>query len=229
MLFPKENFIILGHARSGSSTLKQIIESQNISVFGEPFNSEVTQKYLNLLKLYNINFVIKDIFNEYCGIKHLVHQLNVEKNSWLIGKYPIVFLKRKNLLQAATSSVLALQTRIWSVDNLVRIGGREAYYANLPALDIELIKKRLKEFKKDIDFCQNLLKKHHNVWYEDLYSDNWKEIISDIFKFIKLPVNNWNSIESLVKNNKLNDIKAYNNILNIEEIKLLGSSENGFI
>lgn len=36
LMIKNQKFIIFGHARSGTSTLKQIFESQNINISGEP-------------------------------------------------------------------------------------------------------------------------------------------------------------------------------------------------
>lgn len=55
LMIKNQKFIIFGHARSGTSTLKQIFESQNINISGEPFNKIVVIIFYHIMK----NWVLK--------------------------------------------------------------------------------------------------------------------------------------------------------------------------
>ncbi len=211
----KENFVILAHARSGSTTLFHIFENQGVKIFCEPFNKDSTTKYLSHWNENDFDSALEIILNEYKGFKHLFGFSSIEQNKYIKEKCETIFLYRENLLNAAVSQTLAFATNVWMKSQKKSEYGKEKININPYAVktSIEYFR-RFQELKDDKCFC---------ISYEELYySDNnkQKEIIEEMFNFVGCKIINHKSIENLlnVENNKINPENWSDIISNWDEI-----------
>lgn len=257
-VYNKKKFVIFTHFRTGSRGLVEIMRSQNVMTFDEPFNpehsfdqeDEINKKYFNRIKKEHIcasnrfipkyscespKSILYNLTNEYDCFKHIFLQTSKNFNETIIANCPIIFLRRKNLLKSALSFLIALKTNVWhkSDINLLKMNPSTNdivdRYKNIGSINIGLLKKTIKDYQS-INFYEPLLKKSIKVWYEDLYSPNWKSVIENIFDFIDLDIIDWNSIQKIMdKSNKLNNKNLYSHIENINEIVALGSDEIGYL
>ncbi len=113
-------FAILGHARSGTSTLREVLNRHpSLRVLGEPFNDEKEgwgKPYLPYVSSgieETFDKVMKELDKDCNGFKHLIGQLPPEQTPNLLKHIPkIVWIERKNLLQAAVSKQICTQALI---------------------------------------------------------------------------------------------------------------------
>jgi hypothetical protein len=245
-------FIILAHARSGSSTLLNLLDVHpQIKMITEPFNPDrgperenswpggPYRAYLNEFQKDNeeeFQVCLNSIFSDYTGFKHLYYQLGDKLNYYLLNNVDkVIFLTRKNLLQAAVSADISTQTKYWNgpdrhaVDrfsgniNLDYIKGLMEFHAHG--------NKRWRDYLQDqkIDFTE--------ITYEDIYLNKPipKKVkqIQQLFSFLgyeptKAPRARLK--DHLDIKHKMSSRELYNRISNIHEVeRLFGSKEHGFI
>ncbi len=211
----KENFVILAHARSGSTTLFHIFENQSVRIFCEPFNKNSTMKYLIHWGKNDFCSALEMILSEYQGFKHLAGFCTIDQNQYIKEKCNTIFLYRKNILNAAISLTLAFKTNVWMKLQKLSDYGKEKIY--IKPEDVQSSMNHLSKFHKlKDDSC-------FTVSYEDLYySDKNKQrkIIEDMFDFVGHKIIDYDKIERLldVKNNKINPENWSDIILNWDEI-----------
>jgi LPS sulfotransferase NodH len=236
MLFlNKKNFVIFTHYRTGSRSLVEMLRAQKIPTFDEPFNprhcfnshDQMDLTYLNLLKKKNASIVFDQIFQKYLSFKHIFLQLNEKDNVELIQNYPVIYLTRKNIPEAALSFLVAQKTKIWHATK--RSENCEVYknnkeldlkeiYSKIGKINIKKLEIEIKNFEK-IKTYQPKLKNFIPVYYEELYSGNWKKVCQNIFDFTETKNVNWEAVEEIVNSaNKLNSEELYSAISNYEEI-----------
>jgi hypothetical protein len=119
-----------------------------------------------------------------------------------------------------------MKTGIWAKNDVKQ--DLHKMYERIGKVDINAIKHSMNEFKTQGNYYESILKKSYKIYYEELYSNDSKNIISEIFSFINYEIVDWNAIMELInKSNKLNSLETYSNIVNIKDIKKLESKENG--
>lgn len=224
MLKVPSKFVIFGHARSGSSTLKTIFAEQDVKIIGEPFNHDVIEYYSNKLKNNKAEDVLDELMDNYDAFKHLCHQANIACNKLILNKYKTIFIYRKDLFKAAISSQLALKTGVWSVED---VGYRDNYH-NVESLDVNGIRNTFLEFKNHINMYKKFANQAFFVTYEDLYESEHKlEIVNKIFKYVNVKIKNKESIDNLLsKNHKLNKQEWCDVFKNWDEIQALKEELN---
>jgi LPS sulfotransferase NodH len=214
---PKK-FIIFAHPRCGSSTLFNIIKWQANTGVNEPFN-QATQDENNYLKDLNekgIKFTTKKIFYNIQFFKHLSSSIKPEENKYLLDNYKIIFMYRKNILDAAISKVVAEQTNIWhSIDV-----NYESDYLKIKYVEPKLIDFEIQEIKKHMNYA----KMSENVMfvaYEDIFENKYNFFkIEKIFNFLDLHLHRYESIRLfLSEKNKLNKKKWEDVLENYSDIK----------
>lgn len=217
-LMRKNNFVILAHPRSGSTTLFEIFHSQNVSIFCEPFNQNGIMKYLIHWNENSFESALDIVLNDYKGFKHLYSFVTKEQNELIKSKCNTIFLYRENLINAATSFALAFKTAVWLKDQ------KDAnYMTNKVYINPDEIQNSINSFKtfetlKD-DNCYILS-------YEELYYSehgNQMKIIKEMFDFVDCEIIDYDKIKRLldVKFNKINPDNWSDIIVNWEEIKEL--------
>jgi hypothetical protein len=242
------NFIIIASARTGSTTFADLLNAHPaVSCLAEPFNPEhgvkwgkkpYSQRIENGALLYD---VVRDIFDEHTGFKHLTEQLPASRNEILI-QFPNIrriFLWRQNHLQRAVSNHISMQSRHWRSD------ANKILVTNFKPLDIDLLAKNIDKQKRLVDRYRRLCKEagSFEVAYEDLYgpdSDLSKkhQTLDNIFNYLgietldRLPTAVREQMDTLLnpEHRKLNSPVTYQLIPNIAEIEnRLGNAENGYL
>lgn len=214
---PKK-FIIFAHPRCGSTTLFNIIKWQANNGVNEPFN-QTTQDENNYLKNLNekgVEFTTKKIFHTVQFIKHLSNCIGPEENKYLLENYKIIFMYRKNILDAAISKVVAEQTNIWhSIDVNYEID-----YLKIKYIEPKLIDFQIKEIKKHMDYA-SMIKNVMFVAYEDIFQSKYNFLkMEKIFNFLDLYLYRHESIRLfLSEKNKLNKKKWEDVLENYSDIK----------
>lgn len=232
----RQNFVIFTHFRSGSRSLVEALRSQSISVFDEPFNKlhcmnnddKFDNTFSKLIKEEEPLVVYSKLFKKYQGFKHIFLQLGQNDNDLLVQNYPTIFLTRRDTKLAALSFLVAELSEIWHTTKRNKDGGirkdnrnqeLSSIYKSVGSIHVENIDISRKNFER-IELYREKVKNGIFVFYEDLYSSNWKEETQKIFDFIGCKIINWDLIEEIMgPNNKLNDEFLYQNIENYEEIK----------
>ncbi|MEU0992184.1 hypothetical protein [Streptomyces sp. NPDC005953] len=117
------NIILIGHPRSGTNSLVEILRCQpGLTVVNEPFCEEhaswnpSNSDYLARLNSgESFSALIDELFNKFNGIKELSYQLTGDTLRQLVHRpgVRVVTLRRRNLLQVAVSFLLAERTGIW--------------------------------------------------------------------------------------------------------------------
>lgn len=230
-------FVIFAHARSGSTSLARLLgESKDVVMAIEPFHPGFNswnpgeKDYSKLIvDKQTMNQAIDDLFSRYTAIKVLNYQLDEELYFELLRRkeLKIVFLTRKNLLEAAISNLIAVQTAIWHKDEIKKHG--VGSYGRLKPISV-------KEIKGIVDYTNSmnnmyrkfLLKNRKggflDLVYEELYSTNAidnLENISKICKFIDVALPTTEAINTYMQpsKSKINASNVYAKLPNLKEIE----------
>ena len=151
-----ERLILLAWPRSGSSSLWQILQAHpDLELFpDEPFNESFTEwapgnpDYLaRVHDIESLDTVLAELLEHNRGIKVLSYQLDEELLRHLIVRPDlwVIFLSRRNLLQAAVSDRIAKQTKLfnrWDADPEESL---EQYYDSLKPLDLDDLRGYVRE------------------------------------------------------------------------------------
>lgn len=205
------NFLIITHARSGSTLLSRSLNMHpdlNVQVeilhAIEPSVVSWRKKYVQeLYGIENFNFIYDDIYtriaDEYdlfplvkkvlkdCnGFKILVQQLPMNYKIWQqissLENLKIIFLRRKNLLEAALSLKLAQKTKIWQ-----RKIGDPIVVDEKIKIEPSFIKDFFEYNERSFQELTKIFKNHKciDVTYEDLIR-NWDQNIETIENFLNV-------------------------------------------
>lgn len=157
--------VLFAHPRSGSTSLYQILQLHpEINILEEPFNENYTRwdprnkNYRDLIHdIPSLDMQLAEIFATYNGVKVLDYQLPRDLAIHLLqrpeGK--IIFLRRKNLLQAVVSVLIAKQTQLWKKWEMAR--PLEDYYRDLRPLDVQDVQRRVTDLKQSLDFFESVI------------------------------------------------------------------------
>jgi len=220
----KNNFLILAHARSGSTTLAEIFESQNQTVSFEPFNAHNHRgiNYLDHWGKEGFESAFDLILASYNGIKHLYSFTNFDQTKYMKSKCNTIFLYRNNLLDAALSLELAFKTNVW-----MKAQKNHEYLKEKVNIKIEKIQGAISNLRTHL---KNLDDTCYKISYEDLYGLNGFDIIKEIFKFTNCPIKNESLIHELLnKKNKLNNRSWCEVIGNWDEIASINFGNTVFM
>ena len=212
----KNNFVILAHARSGSTTLFHMFENQGVKIFCEPFNKDSIMKYLIHWGKNDFYSAIEMLLSEYKGFKHLCGFTTIDQTIFIKEKCNTIFLYRENILNTAVSLVLAFKTNVWT--NLQKSSdyGKDKIHINPESVQSSI--NHLANFSNIKD--NNCF----SVSYEKLYyssKEEQKKIIEEMFEFTECKIENYSKIERLldVKANKINPENWSDIISNWDEVK----------
>lgn len=235
--------LFFAHPRSGSSSLYHILQAHpHLNILEEPFNENFVRwdaahkNYRELVHdIPSLDAQIADIFTVYNGLKLLDYQLPADLAVHLLQRPDcrIVFLRRRNLLQAVVSVLIAEQTRLWKKWEMTQ--PLEAYYQNLQPLDLQDIQQRVTTLKQRLDFFESVIdeRAQHDVVklvYEDLYfadmSDQQRQIAA-IWRVLKIPPLEWERQQYYLQPEavKINSSATYALLPNAREIDEVCGSE----
>lgn len=195
-------FVLFAHGRGGSSNLLKILQLHpSLRVAEEPFHKKYHEwhpdepNYIDLITdISSLEEQLRALFAKYNGIKVLNYQLPEEVYAHLLLKpdLKVIYLKRRNLLQATVSLFIAEQTGVWKMWDLK--SDIDSVYARLEPLPLE-------EFADNLDYGIELRAYYGQVIarkpeegrlmvdYEDLYTENMRrnrEQVAGIFRFLGL-------------------------------------------
>lgn len=251
----KRPVILFGFARSGSSTLRKILEAPpGIRVAHEPFNPNggkrknqgtgARMKKPGEIKDAHLLFQALDaLYAENVGIKHLAYQLSEPLTRDLLRyRSPrVIFLYRRNLLQRIISSMISKRINHWNTDR------KKVLSHSFSAFDLEQIQNQLAYDQQRIQVFRAMVHEEVDevleVAYEDLYglARSEEEKLAQIrtlfaFAFAQRTVvespDVWARIKALLdpQESKLNGTHSYRRIPNAREIdRKLGSEETGYL
>ncbi len=162
---PHEHLILFAHPRSGSSSLCRILQCHpELHVLVEPFHENFTRwqpgnpNYLERIHdIPSLDVQLAEIFATYNGIKVLDYQLDNALAVHMLQRSDckIIFLRRRNLLQAVVSVLIAHQTQLWKKWDMSK--PLEEYYQALQPLDIADVQRRVCELKHHLDYFEPVL------------------------------------------------------------------------
>lgn len=240
--------ILFCHARSGSSSLFQILQLHpQLNILEEPFNERFNvwypdeKNYLNLIKdRASLDEQLSEIFSKYNGIKVLQYQLPEDLYRYMLLKPEcrVIFLRRMNLLQAVVSGLIAVQTQLWKRWEMDR--PIDKIYANLKPLSIEDIQERIKYLHKNLDMFEEVILSrpvgtYLRLIYEDLYfslPEQRQAYLERIFRFLEFDMIDNDTVQQYLdpKKAKINSPETYMFIPNVIEInERLGNDEIGWL
>jgi len=240
--------IFLAHPRSGSSSLYEILQSHPaLNILEEPFNENFTRweagnkNYLELVhNVASLEAQVTEIFAEYNGVKILDYQLPPDLIVHLLRRADcrIIFLRRRNLLQAVVSVLIAEQTRLWKKWEMTK--PLEEYYRELQPLDTADIQQRLAEMKRRLDFFESVVdgrpaNEAVKLTYEELYfsePSRQEELINAIWDMLQItPLKLERHRKYLQPETaKVNSTATYEMLPNARDIdKACGNDETGWL
>ena len=165
LMQPYQRVILFAHPRSGSSSLLQILQLHpQLHLLEEPFNegfvewSPTNKDYLSQIhNIPSLQAQLADIFTTYNGLKMLDYQLPDNLIRYILEReeHLLLFLRRKNLLQAVVSVLLAHQTQLWKKWDMTK--PLTDYYQHLQRLDIAEIQQRVRELDEHLRFCEAII------------------------------------------------------------------------
>ncbi len=176
------HLVLFAHPRSGSSSLYQILALHpDLRILEEPFNEHYADwdpqniDYRSLVHdTPSLDTQLAQIFTNYNGIKLLDYQLPDPVNVHLLQRSDctIIFLRRRNLLQAVVSVLIAHQTGLWKKWDMTKPIAE--YYRQIQPLDIPDIQRRVRELKQHLNYLEAVLDQRINnavvkLTYEDLF------------------------------------------------------------
>ncbi len=240
--------LFLAHPRSGSSSLYEILQSHPaLNIIEEPFNENFTRwdagnkNYLELVHdIPSLEAQVAEIFAAHNGIKILDYQLPPDLIVHLLrcADCKIIFLRRRNLLQAVVSVLIAEQTRLWKKWEMTK--PLEEYYRGLQPLDITEVQQRVIEMKARLDFFESVvderpIQKAVKLTYEKLYfsePSRQEEQVNAIWDMLGLPPLNLerHRIYLQPETASVNSAATYALLPNAREIdEACGNDETGWL
>ena len=225
-------FVIFAHARTGSTSLARVLaESKDVKMAIEPFHPDFSKwnpKERNYSKFIKnektMNDALDELFRKYSAIKVLDYQFPKKIYFEMLGRKDLkfLFLRRKNLLEAAISTAVGEQTKEWHKQ------GNQKVYDNLKPVDIDEIAKWIKYIGKLSETYFSYLEKNRSndflpLYYEDLYSEdleNNRKTLKAICDFLDITLPPDVVIEKYMTPSKakINYKNIYSRIPNYQEI-----------
>src|SRR5215475_483863 len=137
--------VVVAHPRSGSNSLVEILDSHpELILLNEPFNENFSSWLpgnpdyrARITDVASLDQVVDGILADYSGFKVHTYQLETELLAHLLCRRDlyVVFLRRRNLLEAVVSNLIAEQTGLWAAWDRDR--PLEDYYTDLGPLSME--------------------------------------------------------------------------------------------
>jgi hypothetical protein len=243
-----ERLIVFAHARSGSSSLYEMLQLHpELDVLHEPFHPS-RGKWVpprrdfrsEIHDAASLDAVLREIFADYDGLNTLAYQLPTELNrSMLLApRRKIVFIRRRNLLKSVVSALIAEQTELWKPWEAKK--PVLEYYAELRPLSMDEARAQLEETHRTIELYRQLLAslppdRCHEVVFEDFFlvpPDEKRARLREVFAFLELEPPEGQAVERFLDpaHAQLNTDETYARVPNLRELDdALGSDETGRI
>lgn len=202
----------------------------------EPFNENFVRwapgnkDYRELVRDWaSLEAVLEKIFTDFNGFKLLSYQLPEEWVARLIGRpdFRVLFVRRRNALQAVVSVLIAEQTGLWHLWDMDR--PFETYYAELRPLDIAEVRTRVHELAHHLHRLEAVIERRtdgrtHKIVYEELFFAEPAEqnrAIEALWAFLELDPITSDPIDYFLRpeRSKLNSPATYRLLPNADEIE----------
>lgn len=178
-----QKFIIFAHARSGSTTLANVLSHcKDVQISIEPFHPKYSswnpgeKNYFEFVKNNStLDVALEELFSKYNGLKILNYQFEESIYFHLLAKknIKIILLSRKRMIDAVISRMIAGQTSIWQKDDSKSFN----VFDNLKPVDIDEAKELL-DYLHDLDqvyrsfLLENRKADILEVYYEELFFED---------------------------------------------------------
>ena len=244
----KSQIVLFAHPRSGSTSLYQILQLHpELNILEEPFNENYTRwdprnkNYRDLIHdIPSLDAQLAEIFATYNGIKVLDYQLPLHLAVHLLERRDskIIFLRRKNLLQAIVSVLIAKQTQLWKKWEMTK--PLKDYYHELQPLDVQDVQRRVIDLKQSLGFFESVVDtlpegKAIKLTYETLYFTppaKRDAQIAALWKFLRIAPLESEKIQYYLEPAavKLNSAETYARLPNAMDIQqLCGNPVTGWL
>jgi LPS sulfotransferase NodH len=240
--------VVVAHPRSGSNSLVEILDSHpELTLLNEPFN----EKYATWLPanpdyrsavtdVTSLDRVVDGILADYSGFKVHSYQLDVELLAHLLRRPDlyVVFLRRRNLLEAAVSGLIAEQTGLWAAWDRDR--ALADYYTDLAPLSVADVRDKLRQLREHLAEMAAILAIRDDgrvleLCYEDLFlgdrSTRWR-LVESLWAHLGLPPCASPRVRRFVESAsfRMGKPATYGRLPNLAEIEAtLGNDDTGHI
>jgi LPS sulfotransferase NodH len=206
--------VLFAHARTGSTSLMHLLNLHSaIRMCHEPFHPSHStwypgeDNYVDLVKDEStLDSQLSKIFGRFNGIKTLSYQLPENLYERLLSRddIKVIFLSRRNILQAAVSGFIARQTNVWQSSDLEKTGSHQG--APLEPVPVNQLRETL-EYYRELDalYREFVSRKPSSsallVFYEDLFSadlDRNRGVLRHIFRFVGLDIPRSEKVDRLL-------------------------------
>jgi hypothetical protein len=188
----------------------------------------------------SLDRVVDGILADYSGFKVHTYQLEVELLGHLLCRRDlyVVFLRRRNLLEAVVSGLIAEQTGRWAVWDRDR--ALEDYYTGLAPLPVEGVRDKLREITENLAEAAVILRARSDgrvveLCYEDLFlgepSTRWR-LAGSLWSHLGLPPCENPRVGRFLENAsfRMGKPTTYGRLPNLAEIEAtFGNDETGHI
>jgi hypothetical protein len=241
--------VVVAHPRSGSNSLVEILDChpELDLLLDEPFNEDFSSwlpgnpDYRALVTdVTSLDRVVDGILEEYSGFKVHSYQLAPELLAHLLGRpdLHVVFLRRRNLLEAAVSGLIAEQTGLWAASDRDR--ALEDHYTGLAPLSVGDVRDKLGQIGANLAEVAAILGTRRDgrvlqLCYEDLFlgepSTRWR-LAGSLWSHLGLPPCQNPQVGRFLENAsfRMGKPATYGRLPNLAEIEAaLGNNDTGHI
>jgi LPS sulfotransferase NodH len=243
-----QRLVLFAHARTGSTSLMHLLNLHpEIRMCHEPFHpSHATwypgeENHIDVVKDESVlDAQLSKIFQRYTGIKTLSYQLPDNLYERLLSRddMKVIFLSRRNILQAAVSGFVARQTNVWQSSDLEKSGSRQV--APLEPVPVDQLRETLKYYRELDSVYREIVSRKPStstleIFYEDVFSGDLernRSALLHIFRFIGLDMPQGEKVGKLLDpgQTKVTTETIYRSIPNAALIdQELGSNETGWL
>lgn len=240
--------LLLAHPRSGSSNLYEILQIHSeLNTCDEPFNEDRTawsadnKDYCKLVRDWaSLKAVLDEIFTQFNGLKLLSYQLPEAWVERLVGRpdFRVLFVRRKNVLQAVVSNMVAEQTGLWHRWDTCR--PPETFYTDLQPLDLGELRTRLDEMAQHLRHLETIIDRRrdrriHKIVYEEFFFADpvqQRTAIDTLWAFLELDPITSGQIDYFLRpeRSRLNSATTYRQLPNADQIEsTCGDDETGHL
>ncbi len=247
-MYSGEKVLLFAHPRCGSSNVYQILQLHPaLDILEEPFNENFVswapenRDYRALVHdIPSLEEQLADIFMQFDGLKVLNYQLRDELIEHLLlrSDLRVVFMRRRNVLQAVVSNLIAEQTHLWKKWNMTR--SLASHYAGLQPLDLVDVQTRVDTVVHHMEWCAAVLDRRANgsvlqIEYERFFfapPDEQASKVEGLWRFLEVEPIPATDLDYYLRPEltKLNSAATYRLLPNADELNALcGSDHNGWL
>jgi hypothetical protein len=240
--------VVVAHPRSGSNSLVGILDCHpELTLLNEPFNENFSSWLptnpdyrARITDVTSLDRVVDGILADYSGFKVHSYQLETDLLAHLLCRRDlcVVFLRRRNLLEAVVSNLIAEQTGLWAAWDRDR--ALEDYYTGLDALPVEDVRDKLRQTRENLAEVAAILHTRRDgrvleLCYEDLFlgerSTRWR-LAESLWAHLGVPPCENPRLARFLENAsfRMGKSATYGHLPNLAEIEAtFGNDETGHI